>query len=234
MAITKTARNMIQLGAGGTYSTSRDAIRHQIWDTRGFTATPGDATFFTQPVGAPGIGGVGTKTKTETNLLDSGKLPNGQTFLVTRMGVAFISEYDVGATVTSAATGLGNAALLAQSYVNVMQNSVFEIRVAGREFDFQVHGRQFLPSLVINGYLSGTAGTVVRSGDTIVSGWIKLDPSPIFLDELVSFNVTQLVNNSDTTNILASSKVLNNSFTWMYTWYSRMQVCLEGFLTRAK
>ena len=232
MAITKTAKNMIQLGAGGSYSTARDAIRHQIWDMRVFGTSPSDATYFTQPIGSALA--IGSKTKTETNLADSGKLPNGQTFLVTRMGVALVSQFDVGSTCTQSAAPVCNAALLAQAYVNVMQNSVFELRIAGREYDFQVHGRQFLPSMCINGYNAGTAGSVVRVGDTMCSGWIKLEPSPIFLDELVSFNVSQLCGCPDTTNIQAASKVLNNSFLWLSTFYSRMQVTLEGMLTRAK
>lgn len=233
MAITKTAKNMIQLGAGGSYSTARDAIRHQVWDTRYFGATASDATFFSQPVGSSWR--VGSKTKNETNLQDSGKLPNGQTFLVTRIGVAFISAYDIGATTSGASVApTGYAALLAQAYVTMMQSSVFEIRVAGREFDFQIHGRQFLPSLCINGYNAGTAGSVTRTGDTIVNGWVKLDPSPIFLDELVSFNVQHLCSNPDTTSIQATGKPLTNAFVWMNAWASTMQVTLEGMLTRAK
>lgn len=229
MALTKTASNMIRLGAGGTYSNARDAIRHQIWDTRIFSAAPSDNTFFSQPIGAPWRGS-GTKTKVETNLTDSGKLPNGQTILVTRISIALLSQYEVGSTGN---TTFPNASILAQSYVNVMQNSVFEIRVAGREFDFQVHGRQFLPSLCLNGSNAATLSSS-RHGDTIVSGWIKLDPSPIFLDELVSFQVTQLVTNGDVTNINASAKPLYNSCAWLAANYVTMQVCLEGFLTRAK
>lgn len=229
MAITRTARNMIQLGAAGSYSTARDAMRHQLWDTRYFAATPSDNTFFTQPIGAAWR--VNSKTKNETNMADSGKLPNGQTFLVTRIGVALISNYEVGLTT---ATTWPNAALMAQAYVNVMQHSTFEIRVAGREYDFQIHGRQFLPALCINGYNAGTAGSVARIGDVIVGGWVKLDPSPIFLDELVSFSVAQAVIDADTTNIMATTKPLGNSFLWLNCWYCTMQVTLEGFLTRAK
>jgi len=236
MAITRTAKNMIQLGAGGSYSNARDAIKHQIWDTRYFGAvgtaptSVSDATFFSQPIGAQWR--VGSKTKNETNLQDSGKLPNGQTFLITRIGVALISAYDVTSTTVAPATA--NASLIAQAYVNVMQSSIFEIRIAGREYDFQIHGRQFLPSLCINGYNSGTAGSVARVGDTIVNGWVKLEPSPIFLDELVSFNVAQLVQNADTTNVNTSGKSLVNSFLWLNAYACTMQVCLEGFLTRAK
>jgi len=229
MALTKTASNMIRLGAGGTYSNARDAIRHQIWDTRVFGAAPSDNTYFSQPIGAPWRGS-GTKTKVETNLTDSGKLPNGQTILVTRISVALLSQYEMGSTGN---TAFPNASIIAQSYVNVMQNSVFEIRVAGREFDFQVHGRQFLPSLCINGSNAATLSSA-RHGDTVVSGWIKLEPSPIFLDELVSFQVIQHVTNGDITNINASAKPLYNSCAWLAANYCTMNVTLEGFLTRAK
>jgi hypothetical protein len=229
MAITKTASNMIRMGAGGSYSNARDAIRHQLWDTRYFGTAPSDTTYFSQPIGSPWRGS-GSKTKVETNLTDSGKLPNGQTILVTRISIALLSQYEVGSV---GAASWPKAEVLAQSYVNVMQNSVFEIRVAGREFDFQVHGRQFLPSLCINGPTAATLGAS-RHGDTIVSGWIKLDPSPIFLDELVSFQVNQLVTNGDITNVNAATKPLYNSCAWLAANYCTMQVCLEGFLTRAK
>jgi hypothetical protein len=217
---------MIQMGAGGSYSNARDAIRHQIWDTRTISATPTNNTFFSQPIGAPWAT-TGTKTKIETNLTDSGKLPNGQTILVTRISVALLSQYNMGSTGN---TSFPNAAILAQAYTNVMQNSVFEIRVAGREFDFQVHGRQFLPSLCISGSNAATLSSS-RNGDTIVSGWIKLDPSPIFLDELVSFQVTQLVDNGLAAVVTGP---LTNSFAWLAANYCTMNVCLEGFLTRAK
>lgn len=232
MAITKTARNMIQLGAGGSYSNARDAIKHQIWDTRYFGTVPSDNTYFAQPIGAQWRVAGTSKTKNETNLQDSGKLPNGQTFLITRIGVALISAYDPGQSTATAS--FPNASIIAQAYTNVMQSSIFEIRVAGREFDFQIHGRQFLPGLCINGYNAGTAGSVARVGDTIVNGWVKLEPSPIFLDELVSFSVAQIITNGDTTNILASTKPLNNSFVWLNAYYCTMQLTLEGFLTRAK
>lgn len=230
MAITKTARNMIQLGAGGSYSTARDAIRHQVWDTRYFGQTPSDTTYFTQPIGSAWRNNV-SKSKNETNMLDSGKLPNGQTLLLTRIGVALISAYNPG---DLSGGGLDtNASLLAQSYVNLMQSSVFEIRIAGREFDFQIHGRQFIPALCIHGHNSSAAGTVTRIGDTIVNGWVKLEPSPIFLDELVSFNVTQLCSNPDS-QISGSGASLANSFLLLNANYSTMQVTLEGMLTRAK
>lgn len=223
MALTKTTRNMIGLGAGGSYSTARDAIAHQVWDQRFFAATISDTTLFTQPIGAPWR--VGLKTKNETNMQDSGKLPNGQTFLVTRMGVGLISAYDVGAA------SLPNAALLAQAFVNVMQSSVFELRIAGREYDFQIHGSKFLPQLMVSGMNAVSSNGVVRVGDQIASGWVKISPSPIFIDELVTFNVAHLLGNPDTVVV---ANTLNHSTALLNAAYSSMIVTLEGLLTRAK
>jgi len=218
--LTKGAKEALALGQGGTYSLSRDALKHQIWDTRFFTAaTINDATFFTQSIGAPWR--VGLKTKNETNLSDSGKLPNGQTFLAVRMGIALISAFPY--------TGL-NAADVAQSFINVVQSSVFEIRIAGREFDFQIHGRQFLPSLAINGDNGSVVASTHRVGDMIASGWVNLNPAPIFIDQLVSFNVAMLFNNPDTNVQLT----LQQGLSILAGYYSTMQVTLEGFLTRAK
>lgn len=229
MALTQQALAKVALMGQGSYSNSRDALRHQVWDTRYFAATPSDNTFFVQQIGASWS--VGTKTKSETNMTDSGKLPVGHTFLVEAMTVRLLSQYEVG--LTSASTWI-NASLMAQAYVNIMQNSVFEIKVQGREYDFQVHGSKFLPSLCINGYNAGTAGSVARIGDTVASGKVKLNETPIMLSSQVGFSVGQYVLQPDTTNINTSGKVLYNSFLWLYTYKCTMQVELEGMLTRPK
>jgi len=235
MGITRTAANMINLGKDGSYGPTRDALRHQIWDTRPVSATIRDYTFFSQPIGAQwGTTSGQAKTKNETNLQDSGKLPAGQTLLVTRMSAALISQYNTGVYGT---TGFSKpyATALAQAYINIMQNSLFEIKIAGRDFDFQIHGRQFLPALALSGF-NGSSTVPSRNGDTLVSGWVRLDPSPIFLDSLVSFTVQQTTTNGDTTYIMAASPtgVLGNAFAVLASSYSTIQIILEGMLTRAK
>lgn len=220
MSLSRGALDALKLGQGGTYSLSRDALKHQVWDTRFFTAaTVDDHTFFVQPIGAPWRAGI--KTINETNLADSGKLPNGQTFLAVRMGIALISAFPYTGT---------DAADVAQAFINLVQSSVFEIRIAGREFDFQIHGRQFLPALAINGDNGSVIASTHRVGDLIASGWINLNPAPIFLDQLVSFNVNQRMQNPDP----AVAAVLAADATILAGYYSTMQVTLEGFLTRAK
>lgn len=216
--LTKQAMEYIDLGTGGSYSLSRDAIKHQIWDTRFFGTTVSDFTFFTQPQGAAWR--IGNKSINETNLLDSGKLPNGQTFLMTRIGVALM---------TYAAASTTNGADLSQAFLNLLDSSVFEIVIAGREFDFQFHGSQ-LRARPIHYVGDGGVVGIVRVGDSIASGWLKLDPAPIFVDQLVTFSVRHRLNNPDT-NILT---VLNAAATLLNGIYATMQVTIEGFLTRAK
>lgn len=222
------ALNAINIMAQGSYGTTRDVLKHQIWDTRTFAVTPADAQMFSQPIGAPWV--VGSKTKNETNMTDSGKIPTGQSFLVNEIGVALISAYDP--LTTGAITGWKNSALLAQSYINILQNSVFEIRITGREYDFQVHGRQFLPSLSLNGYqASGVGGIMSRNGDVITGGFIKLAPTPIVLDSQVNFSVVQLTSMANTT---IQAAAITNSYAQLYYANCTMQITLAGILTRAK
>lgn len=217
--LTAQATRDIGLGSGGSYSVSRDAIKHQIWDTRFFQQAVIDFTFFSQPIGSPWR--LGQKSLTETNIYNAGQLPNGQTFLARRMGIGLLSHYLQAST---------NAADIAQAFVNLMQSSVFEVLIRGRDFDFQIHGRQFLPSPIA--LYSDTASTVnaIRVGDMLASGWVTLDPAPIFIDQLVNFSVLHRLGNPDaqvTTILNADSSLLNGT-------YGDLQVTLEGFLTRAK
>lgn len=218
MPLTSQAMENLKLGAGGSYSLSRDAIAHRIYDVRPFTAGAVDHTYFQQPIGAPFMGGI--KTINETNLLDTGKLPNGQTFLAQRFGVALVAIVD-----DSMAQAITPDVI--ECFHNILSSSVFEIRLAGREFDFQIHGRNMVP-MPISGY--GALANAVRVGDMIASGWAKLDPTPIFIDQLVSFAVVQRIQNA----VAAIQTVLTNSATVLSTYYVTMMVCLDGFLTRAK
>ena len=98
--LTKQAVEYIKLGSGGSYSLSRDAIKHRLWDTRQFGQTASDTVFFQTPNGATWRNN-SNKSTNETNIFDSGKLPNGQTFLINRMSVGLIVPTEVGDTNTS-------------------------------------------------------------------------------------------------------------------------------------
>jgi hypothetical protein len=218
--LTKQAVEYIKLGSGGSYSLSRDAIKHRIWDTRQFGATASDFVFFQQPNGATWT--VGTnKSTNETNIFDSGKLPNGQTFLMNRMSVGLILPLAAAAV---------NSIELVRAFNNLLQSSYFEIIIQGRAFDFQIHGSEFLPRPISMHGL--TAATINDStvGSMLASGWAKLDPAPIFVDTLVSFQVTHRLNNP----IAAVKTLLDADALLLDGVYGTMICTLEGFLTRAK
>jgi hypothetical protein len=221
--LTKQAVEYIKLGSGGSYSLSRDAIKHRLWDTRQFGATATDFVFFQQPNGATWT--VGTnKSTNETNIFDSGKLPNGQTFLISRFSVGLIVPIAAASTA---------AAQYCRAFNNILQSSYFEIIIQGRAFDFQIHGSEMLPRPIsIYGVedndTNGSFG--VRVGDMLASGWAKLDPAPIFVDTLVSFQVNHRLNNP----IAAVKTLLDADATLLDGVYGSMICTLEGFLTRAK
>jgi hypothetical protein len=219
MPLTQGAVDNIRLGAGGTYSTARDAVSHRLWDTRLIGTTISDYTFFSQPVGSPWRVAGTTKSLNETNMYDLGKLPNGQTFLVHRIGVACIVPQDSASVVTQS---------YCRCFNNLLGSSVFEIKVQGREWDNQIHGRLFMP-MPISEYGVATANSF-RVGDMIASGWISLGTTPLFLDQLVGFSVIQRLNNPDA-NVVT---ILNADSTVLNGVYGMLMVILEGFLTRAK
>jgi hypothetical protein len=234
MAPNSDAKSLITQAQSGSYSTTQDCLHHSVWDTRWFGPTPSDNTFFTQPIGAswavPNCA-VGSKTKNETNLGDTGKLPQGQNFLVQRVGVALISSYDV--LNTGASSGWADPVLIAQAFYNILQASVFDIVIAGKAFDAEIHGRQFLPCLALNGHTTSNSGrsNSTRNGDSLASGWVKLDPTPVTLSNLVSFSVTM---SSQVGNATVAAAAITNSYAYLSTSLCTMMVTLEGFLTRMK
>ena len=222
MSLTPEEVRDIALGKGGSYGVSRDVIKHTIWDTRFFGAAVSSNSFFTQPINTNWLG-TGIKTRNETNMLDTGKLPNGQTFLIKRIGVSLILP--IAASVATAQTHV-------QAFYNIMQSSVFQIRIAGREFDFECHGSQFVPSVAVSAP-TATDIASTRVGDVHASGWISLDYIPIFVGPMVTFSVAQTVENAHPA-LIAAGGVLPASFALLAGVYAGLQVKLDGVLTRAK
>ena len=218
MPITNAAVQALNLGRGGSYSISRDIIKHFLYDAWIIPAAVVDHTFFQQGVGS--AYGAAAKTLNETDLFDSGKLPNGQTFLIKRIGVNIVSAFP--------AAGV-NGAIIAQSAVNILQSSVWDIVVEGRTFDLRFPGSKLVPTISVSGITAATINTS-RNGDSIASGWISIDDFPIYLDTLVSFNVTAHIGNP----IAATLAVINAGATLLNGLGATMQVVLEGVLTRSK
>jgi len=216
MAITQRAANDIVLGQGGSYGTDRDVLKHYIWDSRPFASPITNYTFFSQQQNAPFVGGF-LKTLSETNMLDSGKFPSSQTFLVKRMGV--------NAVIYS--SGQADARQMSAFYT-ILQHSIFEFKIAGREWDAQIHGRQFMPlSMAIDGTNHGAS-----IGCQVASGWISLEDSPIPLESMATFSVQHTVIDADPAIITLLNEAAGMLDSTGYG--AEMRVILEGTLTRGK
>jgi hypothetical protein len=226
--ITRGAADDLALGANGSYSNEGNALQHTLYDTARFSNTtmPATTNFFTQPIGAAyGAGGV--KTLIETNLQDPGKLPNGQTFLIKEMSIVLKLNMPTTAVqfVAGEARGIEN---LLNGYYTMQENSTWEIKIAGREFDFQLPGSEFIPCIHAVGASSSSTRSAVRlCGDVLTSGWVKLRSTPIPIGQLVTFQVRHLCGSVN------SQAILNAATTMMFAQAAEYQVRLRGMLTRS-
>lgn len=207
----------------GSYSqVSGDVLDHVLYDNVLFAATTARAstTFFTTPIG--GAYGTVTKGKQETNMTDPGKLPAGQGFVIKEIGWA-LPQLSVAAD--------NDAATVMQAIINILGFSVFEIRIAGREFDLQFPGTMLLPALpsrTNSVYVAATAFPAF-SGEWLSSGWFKL-AAPIIIGELVSFSIVHLVGSA----IAANTTILNTSSNTLSVKGTPLQLKLRGTLVRSK
>lgn len=217
-SLTQQANSLLNLMSYGSYSASRDIIKHRVWDQWLLPTTLTTHTYFTQQIGT--TWGAGVKAVQQTNMFDSGKLPNGQILVVQRMGVIGISNGGVAAT---------NGDLLMEGFMIVLDATVFEIKIQGREWDFQVHGTQFCPNFKALGN-TGATNINYRFGDYIASGWVKLDPTPIVIDNMVGFSVDQSIADP----IAAVVTKINAGLALLQGVGATLMVVLEGVLSRAK
>lgn len=217
--ITKSAAESLQLAKNGSYSNEGNVLQHVLYDNMNFVTTTlrPETTFFSIPIGGPYVGS--TKTLTETNCREVGKLPNGQTFLIKEISFALIPGI-VGAD-TDVNTVLS-------AYYLIMQNSVFEIRIAGREYDWQAPGSVFLNPIQVAA-LNSAANGGLPGGEYISTGWVKLSSTPIPIGQMVSFNVVM----KSTSGIAATLALINTASTTLYTQNAQIQCRLRGILTRA-
>lgn len=218
--ITKKLADALALGVNGSYSNEGNALQHTLYDTAIMPAALGaNINYFTQPIGS--AYGAGNKTITETNLSDPGKLPNGQTFLAVAMSVAIKPNAD---TVAGAANALWND--FVGGIYGWLTNSVFEVVIAGREYEYQVPGTEFCPTFPLASVGTAAAG---RIGDYLTSGWVKLSATPIVIGQMVSFSVRQIMGNQ----VAAALAQVNRSMAEAVTQAPEVQMRLRGYLTRS-
>jgi hypothetical protein len=218
---------------GGTYGSGGDVIDHILYDTAEFATTivRPETRFFSKGFGGAFGYTVGaTKTLTETNLTDTGRLVAGQSFLVKSMSLAFVDNLD-----EDQETGASNiASKLMLAYRAILRSSIFEFRFANQDFAWQAPGDVFLPSIFVNGgQVTGAANTPsVRVGDFGHYNWIGIK-TPLVIGEMVSFSVSMKTGSGDT-GAGAVGTLLNDASTELFTAKSLMKVLLKGTLTRSK
>lgn len=222
--ITKGAAEALQLGKNGSYSNEGNVLQHVLFDNLDFNDTTlrANGTFFTSPIDSAFMGG--SKTDTQTNIVTAGQLPNTQTFLIKEISFALIP--------TIPGTDLDALDIVA-AYINIMQASRFEIKIAGREFDFQAPGTVFHPPIAINSLAAVTTATdrpaTNVGGGYIHSGWVKLASTPIPIGNLVNFSVRM----ASSTAAAALVTLLNTASDTLNTQNAQMQCRLRGVLTRS-
>jgi len=213
-AITKIVAQDLALGKDGSYGPDGNVLQDSLWDQLTFAATTlrATSTFFSVPQGT-------TKGLTETNLTDPSKLPNGQTFLVKQSAIGLIANV-VGAD-TDANTILA-------AYYNVMENSVFEIKIAGREFEMRKPGKEWLPAVAISG-VNSAANPNVGQSYFIANGKVKLNATPVPFGQLVTFQFLQ----RSASIIAAVQTIINTASDVLSTQNAQTHCRFEGILTRA-
>jgi hypothetical protein len=218
--ITRSAAEALQLGRNGSYSNEGNVLQHVVYDNMDFqnTTLRAETTFFSVPIGGNYMGGM--KTLSETNLRETGKLPNGQTFLIKEFSMALIP------TIVGADTDVNT---ILAAYYNITQASVYEIKLASREFDFQTPGSCLLNPVQVSAIMSAANGTATPGGEYISTGWLKLNSTPIPIGQLVSFNVIKKSGSA----VAANATILDTASDVLDTQEAQEQTRLRGILTRA-
>jgi len=213
-AITKMVAQDLALGKNGSYGPDGNVLQDSLWDQLTFAATTARATttFFSVPQGT-------TKGLTETNLTDPSKLPNGQTFLTKVCCVNLIANVQGADT---------DANTIMAAYYNIMENSIFEIKIAGREFEMRKPGKEFLPAVAVSG-LSSAVNPAAPQAYFLANGKIKLNATPIPFGQLVTFQFLQR-----TASIIAGvTTIVNTASDVLATQEAQLHTRFEGILTRA-
>lgn len=214
--MTQAAANAVNLGKGGSYSNAGNVLQDSLYDTIIFPAAVGTTTFFNVPIGTAG------KTEVETNLTDPSKLPNGQTYLVQGIRIALLGNVVGSDTDTN---------IVLAAFYNVIQNSFFKFKIAGRDFERRIPGSQFLPTVAVSGQsvVSATLGDTPAHSYSIASGRISCKETPIPLGQLVTFSQTVTYGSA----IPAVNTIVGTALTALNSQNAQLRITLEGTLTRA-
>ena len=224
-----TAKKLAYL-SNGTYNSGKgQAFDDYLWDTLLITGTtqPQNFRFFRQPLQAA-YGG-GTKTLTETSMEDPGKLPAGQSFLITAIAFSFVSQNPIQSSGIPDLTNFQGTASAAAAFANLFKNSLVELKFSNTEYSWRSPGSVFLPTVYEPGANDGTnVPGPLGLGEHKHLNWIKINTN-IPVSELVSFSVNWNVQTGDDT----ASDVVTDALQYLETNRSAVRCMLKGMLTRA-
>lgn len=169
------------------------------FDTLPFERNNAQYGFFQQGIGANG------KTSFETNMINGGQFPLGRNVVVT--GIGFHLCFSGAAASTRAAQ--------IQALYTVLENSYVNLKIEGRDFEFQAPGSYWLPEIawVGDNNLASTAEDVAtafqRVGDYVKHGGYKLSQF-ITLQNLIPFSLQWYVNLQNAATVTALETLTPN------------------------
>jgi len=221
----KTAQNLALL-SNGTYNSGKgQAFDDYIWDTMLVPTQPRQMQFFKANISSS-YGG-GSKTEVETSMEDTGKLPAGQSFLISAITISLISNL----AVTSLGTVSDDMEEIVNAYRQIMTKSVWELKFTNTEYSWRASGSLFLPSVFEVAKINAASGTTNSTtvGQFNHYNWIKVG-TKIPVSELVSFAVNARFGSGETTTL---EDQVEDAFTFLNSKNVELRVQLKGMLTRA-
>lgn len=217
-----TAQNLALL-SNGTYNSGKgQAFDDYLWDTMLIPAAPRQMQFFKANISSNF--GNGQKGEVETSMEDTGKLPAGQSFLISGITVSLVSNLGM----TSNGTITDNVEQIVNGYRRLMTQSIWELKFTNVEYSWRASGSIFLPSVFEISSGATTRRAASRVGEFNHYNWIRVS-TKIAVSELVNFAVNARFDSGDTT-IKAQ---LDDAFTYLTTYKVGLRVQLKGMITRA-
>ncbi len=214
--------------SNGTYNTGKgQAFDDYLWDTLLFPSSAREIQFFKTNTGSQyGAVAGDQKTEIETSMDDTGKLPAGQSFLISGITISLIANTAINSSSGVATTEGQVQASLLNAFKNVINHSVWEIKFSNTEYSWRDSGSIFLPSVFEPAFFSG-ASSQGGIGNFSHFNWIKVS-TKVPVSEQVNFSV-RCTFNSGKASLLTN---LNNSLTLHSSANVEMRCQLKGMLLR--
>ncbi len=219
MSLSAELQEKISQAARGSYDRkTMDVLDHVLFDENSFQATTARliTTFFSVAQGGSYLSG--NKTAAETNMQLQGQLPSNQHFVATEISIA------LKAILVGADTDMNT---VISAFLNIVQASVFSLKLAGRDFDTQVPGSVFMPPVF--GTAINSAANAFPVGGHTASGWMKLS-IPVVIEGGAAFSVVQQTQSASSAN----TTILDTASGVLATQVAALQVRMKGTLVRFK